>query len=518
MKVSTFPPAVLPNVRRLPSPKTGTRGNTQIKSSSMGFYPALLRFSGEKVPPDALQSMSPAERQAVQDYGKSYANFLHKAVCAPLTLDTILASAQQRGFKPFPQNPKSVKPGEKYYFNNGQSLALVTIGKNKPTKTGFNIVGAHMDSPQLALKPNALIESNGVAQLKTKIHGGGTWMSWFNRPLGIAGRIYEPVLDADNKPVLDPVTHLPQQKLKTVRLYSPSIIIPVEAIHVNPKMNKEGRPIDKEKDLNPVVGISTVQGDTLHETISENVIATLKQHGIDLTKASRSDLYLFPATKPRTDVGIDNSMILAQGHDDRSMCYASMRGILEASAQKEPPPKTSIAFFFNNEEVGRLNRSGATSQWVKTVAGKLVKAQQGVKTNLSDARDNALTHSIILSADVAHASIPPHAKFYDADNIAHMGRGPAITVDSNGAYATTPEGIGIVQDIAARANIPLQMMADNQNVMGGTTIGPMIAAGTNAKTVDIGAAIVSMHSTEELGAKVDFYLTKELFKHFFRND
>ncbi|MBY0405863.1 MAG: hypothetical protein K2X66_18315 [Cyanobacteria bacterium] len=496
--------------------------NDQTGSKVLGDTLSVY-FTGKTKPMVSLmETLSVEEKQGVHQMAESYKDFLSKSVCASWTVKTIIEEAEKRGFKPFPQekNPGSVKPGDKFYIDNdGTAVALMVVGQNSPVKTGFNIVGAHVDSPQLELKPNTVIENSGMVQFKTKTRGGGTWLTWFNRPLGIAGRVFSPVLDEKGLPKLDPETHLPMETVQFVRVSSPALVIPIEPIHFNRDLNR-GRDIKPEDDLSPLAGISRLDGEEIQSNVSANVIGILKKQGIDLTQAHRAELFLFPATPP-TDTGLDNSMILAQGHDDRSMCYAAMEAMFQTAEatgkSKEAPPKTSVAFFFANEETGSMDRGGATSRWPETVASKLIKAQSSEKIDdLAQAREEALGKSFIYSADVAHGWFPSQARFHDKDNAVYLGQGPAFKADSSGHYATTPKGMAMAEDMFKRANVPFQVMSTNQNVSCGTTIGPMIAANTNAITVDVGIPILSMHSANEVAAKVDIYLATKAFASFFK--
>jgi aspartyl aminopeptidase len=459
------------------------------------------------------------EKQAVATMAESYKDFLARSVCASWTVKTLIEEAQKRGFKPLPTDGRALKPGEKYYLDNdGTAVALMVIGKGNPVQTGFNLIGAHVDSPQLELKPNPVTESQGIVQFKTKTRGGGTWMTWFNRPLGIAGRVFEPVLDGQGRPELNPDTRLPKEKVTFVRVDTPSLVIPLEPIHFNRELNR-GRDIKPEDDLSPLAAISKEAEGQIQETVSANAVAILKKQGIDLTRAHRAELFLFPSSPP-VDTGVDGSMILAQGHDDRAMCYAAMEGLFQAAAGKVTPEKTGIAFFFANEETGSMDRGGATSRWPETVASLVVRGQTPPSQldNLTQAREEALSKSFIFSADVAHGWFPSQAKYHDGQNAVYMGQGPVFKADSGGHYATTPKGMAIAEDLFKRAGVPFQVMSTNQNVSCGTTIGPMIAANTNALTVDIGIPILSMHSANEVAAKVDLYLATKAFASFYRND
>lgn len=502
------------NQASVPENGSGLAGDScPVSTGTLAVY-----FTGKTKPVASLLETLPVEeKQAVYALGETYKAFLSKSVCASWTVKTIIEEAQKQGFKPFPKDGSAVRPGEKYYDDNdGTAVALMVIGKQSPVKTGFNIIGAHVDSPQLELKPNTLVENHGIAQLKTKTRGGGTWLTWFNRPLGIAGRVFEPVLDANGQPKKDPQTQLPMQAVKFVRVDSPALVIPIEPIHFNRELNK-GREIKPEDDLSPFAGIGREHEEVLQKTVSDNVVNILNRQGIDLNKAHRAELFLFPVSPP-VDTGLDGSTITAQGHDDRSMCFAAMEAVFDAGKREDVPEKTSMAFFFANEETGSMDRGGATSRWTETVSGKIIRGLAGQPLeSLTQAREEALGKSFILSADVAHGWFPSQARFHDGENAVYMGQGPVLKADSSGHYATTPKGMAIAEDLFARAGVPFQVMSTNQNVSCGTTIGPMIAANTNALTIDIGIPILSMHSANEVAAKVDLYLAKKAFASFLKN-
>ncbi len=459
-------------------------------------------------PQSILASLSAQEKKALEAYSQRYMDFLKEAVCSPWTAKAMIERAEKAGFKPFPTDDKAkIKPGEKYYLNNRyQSVAFVVIGENDPTQSGFNIVGAHMDSPQLELKPETLLENKDMVKLKTKPHGGGLWSTWENRPLGLAGQVFMPVM-TKGKQEMDPANGRPLVKRQFVRIDRAIGSINLPAIHLRRDLN-ESHPINKETDSNPLISLT-----------GDDVVKTLKQEsGIDLSQANRGELYLFPVDPP-TSSGIDNSLINAQGHDDRSMCYAALEGIIEAGQAKQPPAATSMAIFFEDEENGSRGAGGANSNWAAEVAGDIVARHiksHGQHASNTQARERALGNSFILSADVAHAWDENHASLHDSQNSVYMGLGPAIKMDSNGSYATTPETAAITMDLFKKADVPYQVANFRQDMPCGSTIGTMIAANTCAQVADIGPAILSMHSVQEVGSKADFYLTKKAFASFFK--
>lgn len=479
-----------------------------------GTQPQASRFGAEEKakPLTPLSQMSQDEQKDVTAFGERYKDFLGQAVCAPLTARMIIQEAQKRGFRPFPGRFTGVAmPGDKFYINNGyNSVALVVIGKNNPTKTGFNIVGAHMDSPQLRLKrPNAISEEAGVARLRTETHGGGIWMEWFNRPLGIAGTIHETVPGQDGKPAIDPKTRRPLQKTRFVKFDSPSVAIASEPIHFNRDINN-GRKINPEEDMTP---IAAIENGAEGAGVADHAKSLLAEKGINLNQANSSNLWLYSSTPPQ-DTGVDKSMVIGGGQDDRSMCFAAMDALFEA-AENGPPQNTSMALFFDDEEVGSLSPGGARSAWLEKIAGQLINSQTLHPHDWLSVKE-ALANSVIFSADVAHGFLPQQAKYHDKLNHAKMGFGPAIKTNANGNYATTPEGANLAQAIAERAGVPLQFMSMNQDVSCGTTIGPMIGANTGALTIDIGTPLLSMHSPGEIVSKADLYNTKRLFSAFYQ--
>jgi aspartyl aminopeptidase len=526
MQISNTPAGGNPSGPQKNGPSTSATPTTSVgqASSATAAPPSgetlAVYFTGKPKPTGSLLETLPVqERVQVAKMGEDYKKFLSDAVCASWTVKAIVEAAQREGFKPFPADPSQAKPGDKVYFeNDGTAIALAVIGKANPVKSGFNMIGAHVDSPQLELKPNTLVEQSGIAQLKIKTRGGGTWFTWFNRPLGIAGRVYDVERDEQGNIVRDPETRLPKETVRYVRVESPAVVIPIEAIHFNRQLNK-GREILPEDDLNPLVGIDRLDEDDVQESVSASVVSAMNRHGIDLTRAHRAELYLFPSTPP-SDAGTGGSLIVGQGHDDRSMCFAAMEALFETARKYPVPDKTGVAYFFANEETGSMDRGSATSRWTETVSGKLLRAGK-TEPPLGDwtlAREEALSKSFILSADVAHGWMPSQGKYHDKDNAVYLGQGPVLKADSSGRYATTPKGMALAEDIFSRAGIRPQIMSTNQNVPCGTTIGPMIAANTNALTVDIGIPVLSMHAANEVAAKVDVYLAQKAFAAFYGND
>lgn len=460
--------------------------------------------------------------KAAETFATRYKDFLGDAVCAPLTAKRIVKEAEKHGFKPFPQSGALV-PGDRYYINNDYgAVALVVIGKRDPVTSGFNMVGAHMDSPQLMLKPAPLYghdleKDHGVAKFKVRTSGGLIMETWRDRPLGIAGRVMVVAKDDQGRPIRDPGTGRVKLESKWIQTDGHSVIIPRVPIHFNREANKDRPPIEPENELSPVAG---TLGDGAELSLKENVDGILEgAYGFGLEDVVDGDLYFYPAI-PAQDTGLDKSLIAGQGHDDRSMCFAAMEALFE-STKSGTPEFTNIAMFFDHEETGSLNRHGAQSSFPLAVVGNILEksAPHGKNTkSLALAREEALANSTLISADVAHAWEPDQAKYHDERNAAYINEGPAIKSDSgDNNYATRGRGIALIRDLAERGDVPVQVYNNNQNISCGTTIGPMLAAKFNTNTIDIGTPIWSMHSSMEVVSKLDLYNTRRLFEAFYNN-
>lgn len=455
----------------------------------------------------AAPVLSRAEQQDANRLAREYIKFLQSADSDIWTAKTIIEEAERRGFREMPEKgPVNGKLGDKFYIRNEYgSVALIVLGFNNPLESGFNITAAHTDSPHLVVKPEPLLNRGGLIKLKTKIHGGLTGMTWFNKSMKLTGRVFEAVLDNKGEPKRDLQTRLPLLKERWVKSRQSIGMLTIEPPHLNRAIN-QGREIKPEYDYAAVIGHNG-------QPVS---MESLKKVGVDLTNAVSADLRLVPAEKPAIS-GVNRDFIEGAGHDDRALCFATMEGIFRAS--EESPMKTSIAFFFNNEEVGSLNRAGARSRFLEHVAGRVLRGRRNtVSTDINYYRELALKKSFIFSADAAHAFDPDKAQLHDRDNPMLMGYGPVIKEDQNGHYTTTPDGTAITRLLARRAGVPVQTLSTNQNVSCGTTIGPFIAAQTMANTVDIGIPVLSMHASREMIAKNDLYFATRLFASFFKND
>ena len=332
----------------------------------------------------------------------------------------------------------------------------------------FLIIGAHSDSPNLRINPRPDIARHGWQQLSVEIYGGVLLNSWLDRDLGVAGRVL--LTDGRNLLFSDD---------------SAIARIPQLAIHLDRDVNDKGLLLDRQQHLVPVWGTS--QNSSFLDWLAAQVncqpdeIAGFDAQLFDITKAA----YL----------GADHSLIASGRLDDQVSCWAAINALLQIPQQKS---KTVVVSLFDHEEVGSHSAVGAAGPVLEHLLEALSVGQGASRIQHFD----RLAKSLCVSADNAHAVHPNYPERHDLQHAPLVNHGPAIKLNSNQRYATSPRGHALVQTIAQQADIAVQVFVSRNNMPCGSTIGPVAATRLGIETVDIGIPQLSMHSARELcGAK-----------------
>jgi aspartyl aminopeptidase len=478
---------------------TGTGGGdvgSKISSDLMKVY-----FTGTK----SLWSQADTEkRNQINTFAEDYKSFLDEAKTDMTAVTEIVKRAKTQGFKPWPEDvpDKPMKAGDKYYrINRDRSVSLVVIG-DKPATEGFKLAGAHVDSPHIMLKPNALQESQGFAIFKTMVHGGIKAHQWTQRNLALIGK----VITKDNRVVNINIGNKPGE---------PVLVIPELAPHVDRNRTQTlGDAFPKEK-LNPIVGLNEADGlnEATQNKISKQIAAVLKQkYGIEADDLLNAQLALVPAANAR-DAGLDQSMISGYGSDDKSSSYCSMQALFDA-AKEGNPDKTIISTHFSNEEIGSYNNYGAQSDDTRAIISELIEYSlpKGQKYNENLVRQ-AFKNSVLVSADVSTALDPMRPDAEEPTNAARLGHGPSIY--KNGPLFSTPEASA--DFMRTQKGVQLQPFAFNQDKGGGGTIGNYLATQNNTDVVDTGIPVIGMHAPVELISKADLYEHYLSLKNYYKN-
>lgn len=410
-----------------------------------------------------------------------------------LAVKNIVDKLEDAGFKCIdPTLPiGNIKPGDKIYVTkNDSSVYAFHIGNKSLAEEGFNMICAHCDSPTFRIKPNAEITGDGnIVKLNTEVYGGPILSTWFDRPLTIAGRVI-----VKSNDVMSPKTML-------LHIKRPLLQISNLAIHFNRQVN-DGVKLSRQKDMLPILGIVNNQlekGNMLINLICEE----LKINKNDILDF---DLYLADAT-PACTFGIHNEFISSGRLDDLSMCYAGLEALIASPCSD----KTKVLAIFDNEETGSQTKQGAGSPFLASIIKRIAMAQGGNEESFWQAVERAF----MISADNAHAWHPNYSEKYDPTNHPVLGGGPVIKFNAAQKYASDAVSAAIFASICNEAKVPCQRFVNHSDVAGGSTLGNILAASIPLRGVDMGNAILAMHSCRETGSTADHIYTVKAFTQFY---
>ena len=420
-------------------------------------------------------------------------DFLNASPVNFLAANNIANYLEQAGYRRLdPQMPiGEVKAGDKLYVTkNDSSVYAFHIGRLPLTDAGFRMICAHCDSPTFRIKPNAEMTcEGGIVKLNTEVYGGPIMSTWFDRPLTIAGRVIVRSEDA-----LHPKTLL-------LHVKCPLLQISNLAIHFNREVN-DGVKLSKQKDMLPILGIVTSElerGSLLMNAICGEL--NIKQEDI-----IDFDLYLADAT-PACTFGVHDEFLSSGRLDDLSMCFAG----LEAMIATETIDTTKVLAIFDNEETGSQTKQGAGSPFLSMMLKRIALAQSGSE----EAFYQAVERAFMISADNAHAWHPNYSEKYDPTNHPVLGGGPVIKFNAAQKYASDAVSAAVFAEICREAGVPCQRFVNHSDVAGGSTLGNILASSIPVRGVDMGNAILAMHSCRETGSTADHIYCVKAFTKFF---
>lgn len=383
------------------------------------------------------------------------------------------------------------KSGRYFLTKNQSAVIAFVIGTGELEKEGFRIIGAHTDSPGFRIKPNPEMEVEGsYIKLNTEVYGGPIINTWLDRPLSIAGRV---ILKSK-----DPFW--PEVRLLNIK--KPILIIPNLAIHMNKNVNS-GVELNRQKDILPLLSLVNekfAKGQYLLKTIAKEI-------GVNEEDILDFDLFLYEYEKGKV-IGLNDEFISCGRLDDLSMVHSGIRALTEISAGKA----TNVMVCFDNEEVGSTTKQGANSP---LLSGTLER----ISISLSKGGEDyyrALSKSFMISSDLGHALHPNYGEKSDPVNRPIVNKGPIIKLSANQSYTSDSVSSSVYRGICERVEVPVQVFVNRSDEKGGSTIGPISSSHINIPSVDMGIAILSMHSIRELGGVKDYIYTVESFKEFFR--
>ncbi|MGN0766822.1 MAG: aminopeptidase [Christensenellales bacterium] len=398
---------------------------------------------------------------------------------------------------------RKLKAGDKvYHVCMDKAIALYHIGK-APIENGMNILGAHIDSPRIDIKQNPLYEDNDFAMLDTHYYGGIKKYQWVTLPLAMHGVIVKKdgtivnvvIGEDDNDPVLgisDLLVHLSQEQ-----------------------MQKTAAKVIEGEDLNIIIGSMPLK-DEEKEAVKANAMKLIAdKYGVDEEDFLSAELEIVPAGKAR-DFGLDRSMIIAYGQDDRVCAYTSLAAMLELDGEIE---KTCCCLLVDKEEIGSVGATGMSSMFFENSVAELMNLM-GDYSELKLRR--ALRNCKMLSSDVSAAFDPTYASAFEKKNSAFFGRGVVFNKftgsrGKSGSNDANAEFVAEVRRVMDDSGVMFQTAELGRVDLGGGGTIAYISAKYGMQVIDSGVAVLSMHAPWEITSKADVYEAKKCYAAFLMN-
>ena len=456
---------------------------------------------------DIYSKLSQEELDNANSYAKSYMNFLDRARTEYLAVEEAIKILENNGFISL-EEKQILEVGDRIYFiNKDKSLYVAVIGRESIVN-GINVVGAHIDSPRLDLKPMPLIEKSGAALLKTQYYGGIKKYQWMSIPLAMYGVMYNKngekikisIGENEDDPVFTIADLLPHLAKDQMKLNANDFIDPEKmSVLVGSLKDKEA----EEK---------------VSEKVKQNILKILNEkYGVEEIDFARSEISFVPAFKTKF-IGLDRGLIGGYGQDDRVCAYATLRAIIDAADELgDDIRKTAIAMIVDKEEIGSIGTTSMSSRAFDMFINKLIEKTNSMGVDKLEVYYN----SKVLSADVTAGISPEYEEVSDIQNGSQIGCGISIEkyTGSGGKYNASDANASYMSKIMS--------LFDNNNIMyqvgtlgkigkgGGGTIA-YILADKGCEVVDCGTPVLAMHSPFEVTSKYDVYMTYLAYKAFFK--
>ena len=441
------------------------------------------------------------QKKEIFEFCNNYMKFLNKAKTEREFIEKSKEVAEQNGFKDINQM-ETLKQGDKVYFiNREKSMYLAVIGKEKMEK-GVHIIGAHVDSPRLDLKPNPLCEDTGLAYFKTHYYGGIKKYQWTTIPLSLHGVIIKSngekikinIGEDENDPIFtitDLLPHLAQDQME--------------------KKLKNG--IEGE-DLRLLIGSIPADSEEEKETVKLNILRILnKKYGITERDFVSSEIEIVPEFKARS-LGFDEGLVAAYGQDDKVCAYTSLMAIVEL----EELQNTAICILSDKEEIGSMGNTGMESHMFDYFMSELLNKTGENRVNLLD---KVFCYSKMLSSDVDAGFDPIYESVSDLKNAGYLGKGISLNKytgarGKSGASDANAEYVSWVRRLFEENDIKFQVAELGKVDIGGGGTIAYILANKGVDVIDCGVPVLSMHAPYEVTSKYDIFTAYKAYKAFWK--
>jgi aspartyl aminopeptidase len=415
-------------------------------------------------------------------------DFIYESPSAFHVIDNAKNILNENGFVEIKEEDKwKLESNKKYYVlrNNSALIAFVT-GSGDVAENGYRIVTAHSDSPCFRIKPSPeILQDKKYLKLNTEVYGAPILYGWMDSPLSLAGRV---LVKGSN--IFSPKTLL-------INIKRPIMTIPNVAIHLNKDIV-----LNKQTDMLPLIGMienELEKNDVLIKTIANEL-------NINPNDILDFDLFLYETVKGDI-LGLNYEFISSGRLDDLEAVHAGVLAITKSTTNNS----TNVFVCFDNEEVGNNTKQGAESNFLENTLERIT-------ISLGCKREDyfrALSKSFMVSCDAAHGLHPNRPELNDPTNRAILNDGIVIKISGNQRYASDGDSIAVFEIICKEAGIPVQKFVNHSEQKGGTTIGPTASAISGIRTIDVGPAMLAMHSIRELSGVLDYtYLIKSFIEFY----
>jgi len=417
----------------------------------------------------------------IHGFNEDLLRFLDASPTPFHAVETMAMALRAAGFEALDERDEwQLKLGGRYFVvRNGSSLVAFSCGEGNLLQRGWRMVGAHTDSPNLKVKPTPELHRHGYFQLGVEVYGGALLNPWFDRDLGLAGRVNYENSQGDMRSCLLNITR-------------PVGLIPSLAIHLDREANNS-RTVNPQKDL-PVVLLQSEEKQDFRALLAEALAA---QGVADVATVLDYELSFYDCQNAAI-VGWNGDFIASARLDNLLSCYIGMQALLNSDAQSH-----TILVCNDHEEVGSQSAVGAQGPMLESVLRRIA----GDEVSLQ----RAMANSMMISADNAHGIHPNFSDRHDANHGPLLNAGPVIKNNVNQRYATNSDTSSLFRRLCADEGVAVQSFVVRSDMACGSTVGPLTAAALGVKTLDVGVPTFAMHSIRELAGSQDAYkLTKVL--------
>jgi aspartyl aminopeptidase len=468
----------------------------------------------------ALTSMPPLSKQAqhlplaqkAMDYFDASTDPFH-AVQSSVDLLTAAGFEELNDRIPY---TGQLAPGGKYFFTRNKStIVAFCVGAKYAPGNGFKVIGGHTDSPNLKIKPRSKRSSSGCTQLAVECYGGGLWHTWFDRDLGVSGRVF----------VRNSESGIVEQKL--IRIDRAILRVPTLAIHLNSEDERKAFAVNKEDHLSPLLAMEAqkvLTGEKKELTkdgwneYQEPILLQMISEELDIPIESIADFELNLFDCQRASLGGAYSEFIHSARlDNLASCFLAVRALIDyvEEGKLADDEDVSLVALFDHEEVGSNSAVGAGSPIMGESVERISAALNGGGAD-ADLYQSTIQKSFVLSVDQAHALHPNYSSKHEKGHQPKMNDGMVIKRNSNQRYATNAVTAFLIREIARRAGLPpVQEFVVRNDCGCGSTIGPIISSATGIRAIDMGCPQLSMHSIRETMGVCDLTNGLALFKAFF---